>query len=94
MKLPPLDKWIAHGKKLWDMATPTNRKLFFPGVQTWPELKRVLTKNWHILSKNPGAYEQETQWTHNALQIALDKSNNSQKCHDKAMDVVEQKDEG
>ena len=93
MKLPKLEEWLKEGKRLWDMATPTNRKIFWPNVKNWTELKSILTKNWNNLKKNPSMFESETVRSHNALKIAMDKANNSDKYHDKAMKQVEEEDE-
>jgi hypothetical protein len=94
MKFPPLKEWIAQSKRLWDMATPTNRKIFFPNINTWEQYKKVMTDNWKRLSKDPSMFEQETLRTHNALQMAMGKMEKSQEYHDKAMKQVEKNEEG
>ena len=94
MQLPSLKDWIATGKKLWNMATPTNRKIFFPNAKTWDEYKNVLKENWNKLKRNPDVFVEESKRTHNALKMALDKIDNSKKFHDKAMRQVEAVDEG
>ena len=93
MKLPTLEAWLKQGKKLWEMATPTNRKIFFPGVTSWQEMKSVLTKNWNNLKNDHSMFEQETVRTHNALKMHLEKTEKSKAYNDKAMEQVEKEDE-
>lgn len=92
MQLPSLEKWLEHGKKLWDLATPTNRKIFFPNITSWNAYKKILTENWKRLKDNPSVFEEETKRTERMLKEGLKRLDDSQKNHDKAMSQVEEKE--
>lgn len=100
MKLPTLKQFLSEGRRVWNLVSPNLRKITYhvhlenSGYdKTLKGWEKFLTDYWNQCKKNPSKFGYDIQTVMPVIEEGYKRVSQGEKNHQKAMKIVEEKDE-